>query len=112
MLAYYRTNVDGMSITIPKSGTMYFYINDYNSVDNGASVTLEFTASAGAAAGQFGAVGERSGGSSYSRPATELYNFATKRQLTVGADLVFAHQFRGEYKIRLRKHIHLTADWF
>ena len=45
VLTYYRNNVDGMSITIPKSGTMYFYINDYNSVDNGASVTLEFSAS-------------------------------------------------------------------
>jgi hypothetical protein len=43
LLTYYRNNVDGMQITIPKPATMYFYINDYNSVDNGASVTLEFT---------------------------------------------------------------------
>ena len=38
--------MDGMSITIPKSATMLFYINDYNSVDNGASVTLEFSQAA------------------------------------------------------------------
>ena len=52
VLKYYRINpdgklyMDGMSITIPKPATMLFYINDYNSVDNGASVTLEFSQAA------------------------------------------------------------------
>jgi len=42
VLAYYRQNVDGMILNISKPGTMYFFINDYNAVDNGQSVTLEF----------------------------------------------------------------------
>lgn len=46
VLSYYRNNVDGMQILIPKLATMHFYINDYNAVDNGAGVTLELSPSA------------------------------------------------------------------
>jgi hypothetical protein len=44
VLTLYRQVVDGLLIDITQPATLYFYINDYNSVDNGASVTLEFTA--------------------------------------------------------------------
>lgn len=43
VLDYYRLNVDGLTITLPQAAQLYFYINDYNAVDNGAGVTLEFT---------------------------------------------------------------------
>ncbi len=43
VLKRYRQVVDGMTINIPNPAELYFYINDYNSVDNGGSVTLEFT---------------------------------------------------------------------
>ncbi len=40
VLAAYRNLV--LTITLDKPGTIYFYINDYNAVDNAGSVTLEF----------------------------------------------------------------------
>jgi hypothetical protein len=40
-LNYYRQNVDGMTITLDHQADVQFYINDYNSVDNAKSVTLE-----------------------------------------------------------------------
>jgi hypothetical protein len=43
VLALYRQDVDGLIVNITKPAMVYFYINDYNSVDNGGSVTLEFT---------------------------------------------------------------------
>lgn len=43
VLTYYHTNVDGMTINLPNPATLFFYINDPNSVDNGASVKLEFS---------------------------------------------------------------------
>ncbi len=39
---YHSTFIDGMVLNLTKGGTIYFYINDYNSVDNGGSVSLEF----------------------------------------------------------------------
>ncbi|MGQ9922013.1 MAG: hypothetical protein ACUVRZ_11915, partial [Desulfobacca sp.] len=43
-LNYYRQFVDGLTIALPQAATVHFYINDYNAVDNGASVTLEISA--------------------------------------------------------------------
>lgn len=43
VLDYYRQAVDGLIINLPQAALLYFYINDYNAVDNGASVTLELT---------------------------------------------------------------------
>jgi hypothetical protein len=43
-LQFYRANVDGMEITLPQDSTVYFFINDYNSVDNAGSVSLEIEA--------------------------------------------------------------------
>jgi hypothetical protein len=40
-LDYYRANVDGTTITLTADAVVYFFINDYNSVDNAGSVTLE-----------------------------------------------------------------------
>lgn len=40
-LAYYHTNIDGMEITLDYNADLYFYLNDYNSIDNGGSVTLD-----------------------------------------------------------------------
>ena len=40
-LAYYRQYVDGKLFTLEYPAEVYFYINDYNSVDNAKSVTLE-----------------------------------------------------------------------
>jgi hypothetical protein len=42
VLALYHSTIDGMVLNLTKAGTIYFYINDYNSVDNGGSVSLEF----------------------------------------------------------------------
>jgi hypothetical protein len=42
-LNYYRQNVDGLRITLEYPADVYFYINDYNSVDNAGSVTLEIS---------------------------------------------------------------------
>lgn len=42
-LNYYRQNVDGMTITLDHQADVQFYINDYNSVDNAKSVTLEIS---------------------------------------------------------------------
>jgi hypothetical protein len=39
-LNYYRSNVDGMTISLKEDTNLYFYINDYNSVDNAGSVKL------------------------------------------------------------------------
>ncbi len=44
VLDYYRQFVDGMTITLPQAAEVYFYINDYNAVDNDAGVSLEFSA--------------------------------------------------------------------
>jgi hypothetical protein len=41
-LAFYRLHYDGEILNLTKPGTIEFYINDYNSVDNGGSVSLEF----------------------------------------------------------------------
>jgi hypothetical protein len=43
-LNYYQQNVDGMQITLDHPADVYFFINDYNSVDNAKSVTLEINA--------------------------------------------------------------------
>ena len=40
VLDYYRQFVDGTIIDLPQAAVMYFYLNDYNAVDNGGSVTL------------------------------------------------------------------------
>lgn len=40
-LNYYRQNVDGLQVTLAHPADLRFYINDYNSVDNAKSVTLE-----------------------------------------------------------------------
>jgi len=39
-LNYYRTNVDGMTVSLKEDTNLYFYINDSNSVDNSGSVKL------------------------------------------------------------------------
>lgn len=39
-LDFYRTNVDGKTISLKENTNLYFYINDYNSVDNSGSVKL------------------------------------------------------------------------
>jgi hypothetical protein len=39
-LDYYRSNVDGMTISLKEDTNLYFYINDNNSVDNAGSVKL------------------------------------------------------------------------
>ena len=43
-LAYYRSEVDGMQLTLDQAATVNFYINDYNSVDNTGSVSLDVNA--------------------------------------------------------------------
>lgn len=43
-LNFYRDNVDGMEITLAYPADVYFYINDFNSVDNALGVTLEISA--------------------------------------------------------------------
>ena len=43
-LQYYHANVDGLTITLAQAADLYFYINDYNSVDNAGSVSLEIGA--------------------------------------------------------------------
>ena len=43
-LAYYRSHVDGMKVILDFSAVVNFYINDYNSVDNLGSVSLDVTA--------------------------------------------------------------------
>ncbi|MBI4642561.1 MAG: hypothetical protein HY743_02230 [Deltaproteobacteria bacterium] len=40
-LAYYRANVDNKKITLAYDADLFFYINDWNTVDNAKSVTLE-----------------------------------------------------------------------
>jgi hypothetical protein len=40
-LDYYRNCVDGVTIYLAQSADLYFYINDFNSVDNAGSVTLD-----------------------------------------------------------------------
>jgi len=42
VLALYHSSLDGMILNLTKLGSMCFYLNDYNSVDNGGSVTLQF----------------------------------------------------------------------
>jgi len=39
-LNYYRANVDGKTITLKEDTNLYFYINDFNSIDNAGSVKL------------------------------------------------------------------------
>ena len=39
-LNYYRTNVDGMTVSLKEDTNLYFYINDTNSTDNSGSVKL------------------------------------------------------------------------
>lgn len=41
-LQYYRANVDGLQIYLAQPADVRFYINDFNSVDNAGSVSLEF----------------------------------------------------------------------
>lgn len=41
VLDYYRSLV--LDLVFARPGTMYFYINDYNAVDNAGSVTLDFS---------------------------------------------------------------------
>lgn len=41
-LAYYRHHVDGLQIYLADTADLRFYINDFNSVDNAGSVSLEF----------------------------------------------------------------------
>ena len=43
-LDYYRNYVDGMTIYLAQSADLYFYINDFNSVDNAGSITLDIQA--------------------------------------------------------------------
>ena len=40
-LAYYRPHVDGMQMVLDYPAAVNFYINDYNSLDNTMSVSLE-----------------------------------------------------------------------
>ncbi|RJQ50206.1 MAG: hypothetical protein C4538_00480 [Nitrospiraceae bacterium] len=42
-LNFYRSNVDGMTISLKENANLYFYINDTNSVDNSGSVKLDVT---------------------------------------------------------------------
>lgn len=39
-LNYYRSNVNGMTISLKEDTNLYFYINDNNSIDNAGSVKL------------------------------------------------------------------------
>ena len=39
-LNFYRTNVDGMTISLKENTNLHFFINDWNSVDNAGSVKL------------------------------------------------------------------------
>lgn len=43
-LSYYRTNVNGMRFSLSQDTDLYFYINDYNSIDNSGSVSLDISA--------------------------------------------------------------------
>jgi len=40
-LEHYSSNVDGMEIILAYDADLYFYLNDYFSLDNGGSVTLD-----------------------------------------------------------------------
>ena len=40
-LEHYSYNVDGMEITLAYDADLYFYLNDYCSLDNGGSITLD-----------------------------------------------------------------------
>ena len=43
-LGYYHNNVDGLQIYLAQNANVYFYINDYNSVDNSGGITLDIQA--------------------------------------------------------------------
>jgi len=42
-LNYYHTNVDGKTFSLNQDANVFFYINDFNSVDNFGSVKLDIT---------------------------------------------------------------------
>lgn len=41
VLSFYRANVDGLRLDLSGPAELFFYINDYNSIDNASGVTLE-----------------------------------------------------------------------
>jgi hypothetical protein len=43
-LGYYHTNVDGLQLYLAQNANVYFYINDYNSVDNSGGIKLDIQA--------------------------------------------------------------------
>ena len=43
-LSYYHNNVDGFQIYLAQIANVYFYINDYNSVDNSGGISLDIQA--------------------------------------------------------------------
>ncbi len=41
VLAFYHANVDGLPLLLAEPAELFFYINDYNAIDNASGVTLE-----------------------------------------------------------------------